>query len=169
LHQGLQGLVKDLNHLYHNSKALYQYDFNWQGFEWIDCNDANNSVLVFIRKSEDDIFIVALNMTPVPRHNYRIGLLEPGHYEEIFNSDAECYGGSNVGNGEMPLMAEEKPWMDRPYSMPITLPPLAGIILKQPKSEKINTVNAKEKIKEKAPILKAVVKKKTTKRNTRRK
>ena len=184
-HQGLQGLVKDLNHLYHSSEALYHYDFNCKGFEWIDCNDTENSVLIFIRKSDDDIFLIALNMTPVPRHNYRIGLVNPGQYEEIFNSDAECYGGSNVGNGEMPLIAEEKPWMDRPYSMPITLPPLAGIILRQPISEKSETVDTVEMVeaikpeetikvkvtekKTKAPVRQAVVKKKATKRSRRRK
>jgi 1,4-alpha-glucan branching enzyme len=120
-------------------------------------------------------------MTPVPRHNYRVGLVNPGQYEEIFNSDAKCYGGSNVGNGEMPLIAEEKPWMDRPYSMQITLPPLAGIILRQPINEKIETVETVEEIKPeekikvevtekktKAPAFKAVLKKKATKRGRRR-
>lgn len=129
-HQGIQRLVTDLNKLYHNSEALYYYEFEWQGFEWIDCNDAEQTVLVHLRKSDEEMLVVAVNFTPVPRHHYRIGVPKPGVYEEIFNSDAECYGGSNVGNGAMILMAEDKPWMERPYSLGITLPPLGAIILK---------------------------------------
>jgi 1,4-alpha-glucan branching enzyme len=142
-HQGVQQLVKDLNKLYHNSKALYHDEFEWQGFEWIDCHDAEQSVLVYLRKSDEDIFIVALNLTPVPRHYYRIGVPNPGVYEEIINSDAECYGGSNVGNGATILLAEDKPWMERPYSMPITLPPLGGIVLK-PVGEKEEEIEEAE-------------------------
>lgn len=129
-HQGLQRLVKDLNKLYHQSEALYKYEFEWQGFEWIDCQDAEQSVLIYLRKSDEDMLIIAVNFTPVPREQYRIGVPNPGSYEEIFNSDEECYGGSNVGNGATMLIAEDKPWMDRAYSIAITLPPLAGIILK---------------------------------------
>jgi 1,4-alpha-glucan branching enzyme len=130
-HQGIQLLIKDLNKIYHNTEALYQYEFEWQGFEWIDCHDSEQSILVYLRKSDEEAVIVALNLTPVPRHNYRIGVPNSGRYEEILNSDAECYGGSNVGNGANLLKAEDKPWMERPYSIEITLPPLAGIILKQ--------------------------------------
>jgi 1,4-alpha-glucan branching enzyme len=134
-HQGIQRLVTDLNKLYHNSEALYHYEFEWQGFEWIDCHDAEQSVLVFLRKSDEDMLIVAINFTPVPRHYYRIGVPKPGVYHEVFNSDAEYYGGSNVGNGAMILMAEDKPWMERPYSMGITLPPLGAIVLKPPEGD----------------------------------
>jgi 1,4-alpha-glucan branching enzyme len=134
-HQGIQRLVTDLNKLYHNSAALYHYEFEWQGFEWIDCHDAEQSVLVFLRKSDEDMLIVAINFTPVPRHYYRIGVPKPGVYQEVFNSDAEYYGGSNVGNGAMILMAEDKPWMERPYSMGITLPPLGAIVLKPPEGD----------------------------------
>ncbi len=126
-HLGLQQLVKDLNQLYHHSAALYQYEFDWQGFEWIDCHDAEQSVLVYLRNSDKDMFIIALNFTPVPRYNYRIGVPKYGLYKEIFNSDAKCYGGSNVGNGATVLIAEDKAWMDRTYSISITLPPLAGV------------------------------------------
>lgn len=129
-HQGVQTLVRDLNKIYHQLEALYKYEFEWQGFEWIDCHDAEQSILIALRKSDKEMLIIALNFTPVPRHNYRIGVPKPGRYDEIFNSDAQCYGGSNVGNGGNILLAEKYPWMDRPYSMPITLPPLAGIILK---------------------------------------
>jgi 1,4-alpha-glucan branching enzyme len=134
LHQGVQALVRDLNKIYHQLEALYKHEFEWQGFEWIDCHDAEQSILIALRKSDKEMLIIALNFTPVPRHNYRIGVPKPGRYSEIFNSDAQCYGGSNVGNGANILVAEPHPWMDRPYSLPITLPPLAGIVL-QPAPE----------------------------------
>jgi 1,4-alpha-glucan branching enzyme len=140
-HQGLQQAVKDLNRIYHQSEALYQYEFEWQGFEWIDCHDAEQSILVYLRQSDKQLLVIAINFTPVPRHDYRIGVPKPGIYQEIFNSDAECYGGSNVGNGAVVLVAEEKPWMDRAYSMPITLPPLAGIILKPLEDEQTLSVS----------------------------
>ena len=129
-HQGLQLLVKDLNKFYHQSEVLYQHEFEWHGFEWIDCHDAEQSILVYLRKSDQNELVITLNFTPIPRHNYRIGVSKPGIYKEILNSDAECYGGSNVGNGAAILKAEDKPWMERPYSIAITLPPLAGIVLK---------------------------------------
>ncbi len=145
-HKGIQQLVKDLNKLYHNSKALYHDEFEWQSFEWIDCHDAEQSVLVYLRKSGEDILVIALNLTPVPRHYYRIGVPNPGVYEEIFNSDAEYYGGSNVGNGATILLAEDKPWMERPYSMAITLAPLGGIVLKPvgEKEEEIEEAESEE-------------------------
>jgi 1,4-alpha-glucan branching enzyme len=129
-HQGIKKLVADLNNLYHNSPALYQHEFEWQGFEWIDCHDADQSILIFLRKGDDDFLAVAVNFTPVPRQNYRIGVPSPGAYQEIFNSDSEYYGGSNTGNGTGQIMADDIPWMDKPYSISITLPPLAGIVLK---------------------------------------
>lgn len=129
LHRGLQSLVKDLNRLYHRTPALHYYDFQWDGFEWIDPNDADQSVLSYMRKYGDDFLVVAVNFTPIPRENYRIGVPRAGYYREILNSDSEYYGGSNIGNGASPLEAEEIPWMNRPYSIEVTLPPLAGIIL----------------------------------------
>jgi 1,4-alpha-glucan branching enzyme len=145
LHQGLQLLVKDLNKFYHQSEVLYQNEFEWHGFEWIDCQDGEQSILVYLRKNDKDELIIAINFTPVPRHNYRIGVPNSGLYEEVLNSDAECYGGSNVGNGASILEAEKKPWMDRPYSIPITLPPLAGIIFKNVKKEVLDE-EAKEEV-----------------------
>jgi 1,4-alpha-glucan branching enzyme len=130
VHEGLQAAVKDLNRLYHHSPALYHYEFEWQGFEWIDCHDAEQSVLSFLRKNGDELLIVVVNFTPIPRHDYRIGVPAPGIYREIFNSDSALYGGSNLGNGAIPPVAENRPWMDRPYSITLTLPPLAGIILR---------------------------------------
>jgi 1,4-alpha-glucan branching enzyme len=128
-HQGIQQLVRDLNRIYRESPALYKYEFVWEGFEWIDCHDSDHSVLSYLRKADDDFLIVVVNFTPVPRYNYRIGVPRQGAYREIFNSDSEYYGGSNLGNGVPWPMAESKPWMDQPYSLELTLPPLAGIIL----------------------------------------
>ncbi len=128
-HQGVQRAVKDLNALYHNSPALYRNEFDWNGFDWIDCHDTDHSVLSFLRKSDEDFVIVVVNFTPVPRQNYRIGVPKPGTYREVFNSDSKYYGGSNVGNGESRLVGESIPWMDHPYSILLTIPPLAGIIL----------------------------------------
>ncbi|MBF0256731.1 MAG: 1,4-alpha-glucan branching protein GlgB [Gammaproteobacteria bacterium] len=130
LHQGMQSLVKDLNGIYHNNPALYHYEFDWQGFEWIDCSDAAHSILIFLRKgARGESLVVALNLTPEVREGYRIGLPQGGNYRELFNSDSEYYGGSNLGNGPDLLTADEKPWMNRPYSIELTLPPLAGIVL----------------------------------------
>jgi 1,4-alpha-glucan branching enzyme len=129
-HQGIQRLVRDLNCLYHQSSALHYYEFEWQGFDWVDCHDAEQSILVYLRKNESDVLVVAINFTPVPRYDYRIGLPQAGAYQEILNSDAACYGGANLGNGERDLIAENKPWMDKPYSMLITIPPLGGVVFK---------------------------------------
>lgn len=126
LHRGMLALVADLNRLYLRHPELYRYDFASRGFEWIDCHDALQSTLSYLRKSDDDFLVVALNFTPVPRHSYRLGVPEPGSYQEIFNSDSQLYGGSNIGNGW--IEAEPIPWMGRPYSISITLPPLAGVI-----------------------------------------
>ncbi len=130
LHRGMQRLVRDVNRLYRNSPALYRHEFNWHGFEWIDCGDAQQSVLSFLRKGDgDEMMMVVLNMTPVPRHDYRIGVPREGRYREVFNSDSEFYGGSNMGNGSAQLLAEDKPWMNRQHSLSLTLPPLAAIVI----------------------------------------
>ncbi len=128
-HQGVKDLVSQLNLLYQQTPALHYYDFDHQGFEWVDCNDTAQSVLVYQRKSDNESVIIVLNFTPVPRENYRIGVSHDGHYEELFNSDSSYYYGSNMGN-KNPLIAENKPWMERPFSLSLTLPPLAGVILK---------------------------------------
>jgi 1,4-alpha-glucan branching enzyme len=132
LHAGVQRLVKDLNRLYHGSPELYANEFEWQGFEWIDCHDATQSVLSFLRRSGEDFLAIIVNLTPIPRHDYRIGLPAPGRYAEIFNSDSQFYGGSNLGNGAMSLVADEIPWMGRPYSLSLLLPPLGGVVLAPP-------------------------------------
>ena len=128
LHQGVKKLVKDLNRLYHNTPALYRYEFDWQGFEWIDCHDSDQSVLSFLRKDGDNFALVVVNFTPVTRQQYRLGVPRQGHYQEILNTDSMYYGGSNTGNGEG-MHAEPIAWMNQPYSISITLPPLATIVL----------------------------------------
>jgi 1,4-alpha-glucan branching enzyme len=130
-HRGVQHLVSDLNHLYYAEPALHEVDFDWPGFEWIDANDGDNSVLSFIRRGRKpgDFLVVVLNATPVVRQKYRIGVPEPGMYREVLNSDAQRYGGSNVGN-EGNVLAEALPHMGRPYSLELTLPPLAALYLK---------------------------------------
>ncbi|TCV88933.1 1,4-alpha-glucan branching protein GlgB [Sulfurirhabdus autotrophica] len=129
LHQNIQTLCRDLNHLYANNLAMHDLDFSSDGFSWIDCHDADQSILSFMRRARDGSFVVVvLNFTPVPRNNYRIGVPEGAEYKEIFNSDSSYYGGTNSGNGGG-LFAQDKTWMGFPHSMEITLPPLAGIIL----------------------------------------
>ena len=129
-HRGMLRLVGDLNALYRGQSALYGQDFDWSGFEWIDCHDAHNSVLVYLRHSGEEWLITVLNFTPVPRERYRIGVPESGRYLEILNSDAVDYAGSGLGNSGRALVTEEVHWMSRPYSLVLTLPPLAGIVLK---------------------------------------
>ena len=130
LHRGIQQLVRDLNRLYCSAPALYRHEFDWRGFEWIDCQDAQQSVLSFLRKGDgDEIMLVVLNMTPVPRRNYRLGVPREGRYREVLNSDSQFYGGSNTGNGPDAMIAEGRPWMNRQYSISLTLPPLAAIVL----------------------------------------
>jgi 1,4-alpha-glucan branching enzyme len=127
-HQGMQALVKDLNHLYKKHPALYQHDFDHQGFEWIDCHDVQQSIISYRRKTEHEDLIIVLNFTPVAREQYRIGVPVAGVYTEIFNSDSGYYDGSNVGNGA--ALSEPTAWMNQPHSISLTLPPLGAVILK---------------------------------------
>lgn len=127
-HQGLKALVKDLNHLYKKHPALYQHDFDYQGFDWIDCHDSQQSIISYRRKTEHEDLIIVLNFTPVAREQYRIGVPAAGTYTEIFNSDSGYYSGSNVGNGA--ALSEPTAWMNLPHSISLTLPPLGAVILK---------------------------------------
>ncbi len=130
-HCGLQQLVSDLNRLYAAELALHEVDFDWQGFEWIDANDSDNSVLTFVRRGKrpEDLFLIVLNATPVVRSGYRLGVPQPGYYREIMNTDAAIYGGSNTGNmGGQEAIAH--PAQGRPHSLVITLPPLSALYLK---------------------------------------
>lgn len=128
LHQGVQGLVQELNHLYAREPALHDHDFEPLGFEWIDSHDAAQSVLSYIRKSGDQFIVVVLNFTPVPRQGYRLGVPKAGVYRERLNSDSHYFGGSNMGNNGA-VVAEPMPWMGHPWSLNLTLPPLAGLVL----------------------------------------
>lgn len=128
-HQGVQQLVGDLNRLYACTPALHEQDFVAEGFEWVDCHDAEQSVLAWLRYARNGDYVVAvLNFTPVARCGYRIGLPRAGRYEEVFNSDSSYYQGSNAGNTGV-VLATAEPWMGRPGSAELTLPPLAGIVL----------------------------------------
>ena len=130
-HNGIKKLVGDLNHLVIREPALHQVDFDGDGFEWIDCMNADDSIIVFMRKGEDpdDFVIVACNFTPVVRENYLVGAPKAGFYREIFNSDSSFYAGSNVGNYPG-CEATEVGHHGRPASMKINLPPLATVVLK---------------------------------------
>jgi 1,4-alpha-glucan branching enzyme len=130
-HRGVMRLVADLNKLYAAQPALYEVDFEWPGFEWLDANDADASVLSFLRRAKDpsDFLVAVCNFTPVVRENYRVGVPEAGFYREIFNSDSEYYEGTNVGNAGG-VLAEPVPWNDRPYSLKLNLPPLAAVYFK---------------------------------------
>ncbi|MHB0874041.1 MAG: 1,4-alpha-glucan branching protein GlgB [Acidithiobacillus ferrooxidans] len=127
-HQGIQRLSRDLARLYRDIPALYAQDFQGEGFSWVDCHDADQSVLSFLRWDRDGGFVLAVfNFTPVPRRNYRLGVPAAGRYREIFNSDAGAYHGSNVGN--LPQQAQDQSWMGLSHSLELVLPPLGAIYL----------------------------------------
>jgi 1,4-alpha-glucan branching enzyme len=130
-HQKLQAYVADLNRLYRSEPALYQVDFSDDGFEWVDFRDWERSVIAYLRKAKDpsDQLLVVCNFTPVPREGYRVGVPDLCHYAEMFNSDAEIYWGSNMGN-RGGFRSESIAWQGQPYSLELTLPPLAICIFK---------------------------------------
>jgi 1,4-alpha-glucan branching enzyme len=130
-HRGLQTLTADLNAVYRNEAALHEVDFDWHGFEWLDCNDADASVLSFVRraKQHENFVVVVANATPVLREDYRVGVPEGGFYREIMNTDAERYGGTNVGNLGG-VHAELLPWGGHAYSVKLRLPPLGAVYFK---------------------------------------
>jgi 1,4-alpha-glucan branching enzyme len=130
-HQGVQNWVRDLNRLYVAEPCLHQCDTDWTGFEWIDCNDSDASVVSYLRRGTDPdrAVLVVLNFTPVPRHAYRIGVPWSGTWEELLNSDAHEYGGTGQGNFGG-LEALGTPHHGRPYHVEATLPPLGGVLFK---------------------------------------
>jgi len=131
-HQGMAATVKALNHLYKSEPALYEKGFDHDGFEWIDGGNADDSILVYARKGNDpknDVVIV-LNMTPVVRHDFRIGVTAEGKWKEIFNSDDKAYWGTGVDNGKA-IQTEAVNWHGRDNSIKITIPPLAGVVFKR--------------------------------------
>ena len=130
-HSGVQNLVKDLNHFYKQTPAMYQLDFDPQGFEWLVVDDYQNSIFAFARKDRDgNEVIVVSNFTPVPRENYRIGVNHAGVYQEVLNTDSEYYQGSNLVNYGMNV-TEEIASHNKAQSLSLTIPPLATIYLQR--------------------------------------
>jgi len=130
-HRALLRLVRDLNRIYRAERALHEVDFEPAGFQWIDCRDAEQSVVSFIRRARDpgDFVVVVCNFTPVVRRGYRVGAPAPGFYRELCNTDAHVYGGSDEGNGGG-VPSEPVSWQGQPHSIVLTLPPLAALVLK---------------------------------------
>ncbi len=130
-HSGLKDYMRDLNRLYTSEKAMHEVDFSYDGFEWIDCNDSDHSVISFIRKGRDpgDILVFICNFTPVVYDDYRLGVPFEAYYKELLNSDAELYGGSNVGNLGG-VRADSIQHMQKPYSIKVRIPPLAMVVFK---------------------------------------
>ena len=131
-HYGVWQWVKDLNRLYRNEPALHELDFEGAGFEWVDFGDHEQSVISYLRKgkSANEVVLVVCNFTPVPRHNYRIGVPSGGYWRELLNSDAEMYGGSGQGNFGG-VNASSEGIHGRGHSLDLTLPPLSLLVLKQ--------------------------------------
>jgi 1,4-alpha-glucan branching enzyme len=129
-HRGVKDLLRDLNRLYRDTPALHERDTDAGGFQWLVSDDADNSVIAWARRGDDPekVVIVISNFTPVPREKYRIGVPQPGFYREAINTDAEMYGGGNVGNmGGVEAEACES--HGQPYCLSLTLPPLGTVIL----------------------------------------
>jgi 1,4-alpha-glucan branching enzyme len=131
-HRKLQSLVRELNRLYAHEPAMYEVDFHYSGFEWVDFHDSDNSVIAFIRRPEGSgpWLMFCCNFTPVLRENYRFGVPEEGFYEEILNTDSELFGGSNAGNGGI-VSSDPTPHHGRPYSITVSLPPLAVVAFRK--------------------------------------
>jgi 1,4-alpha-glucan branching enzyme len=131
LHAGIRRFVQDLNTTYRAEPALYEIDFDGAGFSWIDCNDSENSVVSLIRRGKDgrSPVIAVMNFTPVQRDGYRIGVPQAGAYLELLNSDAEVYGGANVGNGGV-VFTEPVAAHGYPQSLRLILPALSCLLLK---------------------------------------
>jgi len=131
LHGGIQRLVRDLNRLCRGTPALYEMDFDGAGFEWIDCDDRDSSVFAWLRRARTgEELIVVANFTPVVRREYRLGVPQDGTYVELLNTDAADYGGSGIGNRGS-VMADAVHHQGRPFSLALTLPPLATLILER--------------------------------------
>jgi 1,4-alpha-glucan branching enzyme len=135
LNRGLQQWVRDLNRTYAAEPSLWQVDFDSSGFSWIDCHDHDSSVISFVRIATDpeNVVVVLVNFTPIPRHRYRIGVPHGGGWIELLNSDASVYGGSNVGNAGR-VAAADAPSHGYPQSLTLTVPPLGFLLLKPTRS-----------------------------------
>src|SRR6185436_5864529 len=135
-HTGVRDLVRDANRIYRDEPAFWEVDFSHEGFRWIEPNDAANNVLVFARVSRDATrqVVCIANLSPVAREGYRVGLPQPGAWEELLNTDSTFYGGGGVGNMGR-VTAEDVSWHDQPYSALVTLPPLGVIWLRPAAAE----------------------------------
>ncbi len=135
LHAGLRRYVQDLNRVYRDERPLHELDFDGAGFNWIDCNDNENSVVSFMRRAQNgtDFVVAMVNFTPVPREGYRIGVPEAGCYLEIVNSDSELYAGSNLGNGGA-VFTEAIASHGHQQSLRLSIPPLGFLLLKPGRS-----------------------------------
>ncbi len=133
-HQGIKEVVKALNELYKEEPALYEKSFEWSGFEWVDGGNANDSILIYNRKGNDEStdLVIVLNMTPVPREHYKVGVSSAGHWGEIFNSDASKFWGSGSENTS-PVHTNAPGWHGREYAIEITVPPLGATVFKKMK------------------------------------
>ena len=130
----MQTLIKDLNHLYRETEALYQLDCEGAGFDWLVADAEEQSVYAFLRKDANGgAVVVVSNFTPVPSDDFRVGVPEAGHYVERLNTDSETYGGSNIGN-QGGVDAEAVPSHGREYSVSLRVPPLATLVLELEKS-----------------------------------
>nr|WP_229213798.1 1,4-alpha-glucan branching protein GlgB [Dyadobacter psychrotolerans] len=131
-HQGMKECVKALNHLYKTEPAMFDYSFTHEGFEWIDTQDRENSVLIYARKSMDPELnlVVILNLTPIPRRGYKVGVLSAGEWKEIFNSDQTAFYGSGIINYDL-LHSEPNEWHGRANSVLLDLPPMGAVVLKK--------------------------------------
>jgi 1,4-alpha-glucan branching enzyme len=127
----MQLLTSDLNRVLRREPALHQLDCDPAGFEWVDANDTENSVLTWLRKGteERDVVLVACNFTPVPRYDYRVGVPHPGFWREVLNTDAPAYGGSGLGNFGG-VETSPVPRHGREQSLNLVLPPLAVLVLR---------------------------------------
>jgi 1,4-alpha-glucan branching enzyme len=131
LRQGLLRWVGDLNRLYRSEPALHELDFSPEGFTWVDANDSDQSVASFLRCAGSRRVLAVFNFTPVPRPAYRVGVPRAGRWTEVLNGDAPIYGGSGLGNlGGVEAVAE--PWHGQPWSLTLSLPPLAALFLTAP-------------------------------------
>lgn len=145
IHKSTQEFFRDLNNLYRKEKALWLYDYKFEGFKWIDADNSNQSILIFMRKTNipKETLIIICNFTPMVYYDYKIGVPYLGEYSELLNTDSKKYGGSGQ-TMESTLYAEKKPWHKEPYYIKIKVPPMAAVILKVNKIYKLNDKKHKE-------------------------
>ena len=146
MHEKMLHFSQELNQFYNENKPLWEVDFDWNGFQWIDCEDNEHSIISFLRKAEnpDDYLVVICNFTPEVRQNYRVGVPEAGAYVEVFNSDDEAFGGSGVRN-DGAIETQAVPWQERGQSITLTLPPLATVYLRHQGAEGKNVTRTKKR------------------------